>query len=84
MSFGPACERCGACSYEGSMEPPTVICPWCKKPKRRGRREELVNLLNHAKHAMYAAVGYIEGTSVRSKESVVKWLVDTIKAVEDA
>ena len=84
MSFGPACERCGACSYEPSMEPHPIICPWCKKPKRRGSREELVKLLNDARHAMYAAVGYIEGASIRSKESMVKWLVDTIKAVEDA
>lgn len=84
MSFGPACERCGACSYEGSMEQRPVICPWCKKPKRRGSREELVELLNKSRHAMYAAVGFLQGASVSSKEAIMKWLVDTIKAVEDA
>ena len=84
MSFGPACERCGACSYEGSMDTQPVLCPWCRKPKRRGSREELVKLLNDSRHAMYAAVGFIAGQSVASKESILKWLTDTIKAVEDA
>lgn len=84
MSFGPPCERCGACSYEGSMDRVPAICPWCKKPKRRGSREELVTLLNDARHAMYAAVGFIQGMSVASNESIVNWLVKTIKAVEDA
>ena len=86
MSFGPACERCGACSYEGSMDRQPAVCPWCKKPKRRGSREELVKLLNDSRHAMYAAVGFLggNGVSVATKESITKWLVDTIKAVEDA
>lgn len=84
MSFGPACERCQGNSYEPSSEREPIICPWCKKPKRRGSREELVKLLNDSKHAMYAAVGFIQGQSVATKESITKWLVDTIKAVEDA
>jgi hypothetical protein len=84
MSFGPACERCGGCSYEGPMDRVPVVCPWCKKPKRRGSREELVSLLNDARHALYAAVGFVNGMSVSSKESVTKWMVDTIKAIEDA
>ena len=83
MNFGPACERCGDCSYEGAMDSKPVECPWCKKPKRRGSREELVKVLYDAKHAMYAAVGFIQGGSVATKEGITKWLVDTIKAVED-
>lgn len=84
MSFGPACDRCGGCSYEGSMDTQPAICPWCKKPKRRGSRKELLDLLSQAKHAMYAAVGFIAGQSAATKEGVTKWLVDAIKAVEDA
>ena len=83
MTLRPACERCGGCSYDGSAEPP-VRCPYCKKYKRRGSREELVQVLNDARHAMYAAVGFIAGQSVTTKASMTKWLVDTIKAIEDA
>lgn len=66
------------------MDSQPAICPWCKKPKRRGSRKELLDLLNQSKHAMCAAVGFIAGQSVATKEGVMKWLTDAIKAVEDA
>jgi len=84
MSFGPACERCGGNSYEPSMAERPIICPWCKKPKKRGSREELVSLLSEARHAMYAAVGFIQGQSIATKESICKRLAETVKAIEDA
>lgn len=83
MSFGPACERCGGNSYEPSMIEGPPICPWCHKPKKRGSREEMVSVLNDAKHALYAAVGFIQGQSVSSKEAICKWLAKTVKAIED-
>jgi hypothetical protein len=83
MSFGTACERCGGRSYEGSMDSVPAMCPWCNKPKRRGSREELVKVLGDAKHAMDAAVGFIKGQSVASEETITKWLVQSIKAIED-
>lgn len=83
MSFGPACERCDANSYEGSMDSPNPKCPWCNKPKRRGSREELVSTLNTARDAMYSAVGFLKGGSILTSEQLVKRLVEVIKSIED-
>lgn len=83
MTFLTACERCGTCSYNDEMMCPPAICPWCHKPKRRGSKEELVELLNRSKHAILAAIGFVHGKSVATKESLTKWLVDTVKEIED-
>lgn len=82
MSFGPACERCGCCSYEGSTDGP-VKCPFCKKFKRRGSREEIVAVLKEAEHALYAATGFIIGQSIASKESILKWIRETVERIND-
>lgn len=82
MSFGPACERCGANSYEGSQDEP-VVCPFCRKPKRRGSRKELVDVLNRAKLALAMCAGFLAGGSVASKESVQKTIREAFKEIED-
>ncbi|MDE2102917.1 MAG: hypothetical protein KGL39_37075 [Patescibacteria group bacterium] len=88
MSFGPVCERCGGnyCGgpFQGSMDTVSPICPWCHKPKKRGSREELVKLLHDSKHAMIAAVGFLSGASVSSKEAITAWLVGVVKEIEEA
>lgn len=71
-----ATPRCEICGNYGCVFP-------CQR-KRPRTHDELLALLNDARHAMYAAVGFIHGGSVASKESITKWLVDTIKKVEDA
>lgn len=58
MSFGPACERCGCCSYEGSMDDQPVRCPFCSKPKRRGSREELVEHFNRMVRGLDQLLGH--------------------------
>lgn len=82
MTFGPACERCGCNSYEGSQDEP-VICPFCRKPKRRGSRKELVAVLNDAKLAMVGAVGFLVGASISSAEAVKTRLIECVKAIDD-
>ena len=39
----PACQRCGISSWDGSD--PNPICPWCRKRKYRGSKEELARIL---------------------------------------
>lgn len=84
MSFGPACERCGANSreYEPDGGPPR--CPFCRKYKQRGSREELVEALQAAEHAMLNAVGFLAGQSIMTKDALRRTLVETIKKVQDA
>ena len=84
MSFGPACERCGANSYEGSMDERPIICPWCKKPKRRGSRQECVDLLQKADHVILNALGYIRGASIMNEEQITRTLVDLHKEIADS
>lgn len=83
MSFGPACERCGGNSreYEPDGRPPR--CPYCLKYKRRGTREELVEALRAAEHALLATVGHMAGQSILSAERVKELLIETIKKVQD-
>ena len=82
MTFGPACERCGANSYEGS-EPEPVVCPFCRKPKRRGSRQELVKVLRRAQTTLAMCAGYLAGGSVASKESVQAEIRKSFKEIED-
>ena len=69
----PRCETCG-----------NYGCAFPCQRRRPRTHDELLAILDDARHAMYAAVGFIQGVSCRSKESMVQWLVDTIKKVEDA
>ncbi len=83
MAFGPACERCRACSYEGSTDKHPIRCPFCGKPKRRGSREELVSVLNEALHTLYAAAGYIGGVSICSEEQIKARIRETVEKIND-
>lgn len=81
----PPCERCGANSYEGSMDERPIKCPFCKKPKRRGSREEIVAALDKSKHALVMSAGFIMGASAphMTKELAVKWIKETIELIND-
>lgn len=41
-------------------------------------------LLHGARHAMYAAVGFLKGASIAPQDVIVKRLVEQIKAIEEA
>lgn len=76
----PECERCGANSYDGSDDNP--ICPWCKKRKYRGSKEELAEHIRKLREVCFAAVGFLAGQSIRTPESMRQWLVDVLKETE--
>ena len=76
----PACERCGACSYDSSDDNPR--CPWCKRYKYLGSKEDMAEQIRKLREVCYAAVGHLAGTSVRTPESLKQWLVDVLKETE--
>ncbi len=82
MAAGPACERCGACSYEGSHDGPAK-CPFCRKFKKRGTREEIVATLRECEYVLYAAMGYIMGDSVATEDSIKAWIKETIERINE-
>jgi len=83
MNFGPACERCGANSreYEPDGDPPR--CPFCRKHKRRGTREELLQALRECERVMLNAVGFLAGQSIMPPDMLKQRLVDAIERVQD-
>lgn len=87
MTFGPACERCGGCSYEGSMDPRPIRCPYCRKFKRRGSREELLEALAKAQHAITYAVWFVNNRRAPSGDDLQELSAicsDAIRAIEEA
>ena len=66
MSFGPACERCGCNSYDGAMDHLPRVCPFCRRRKYRGWRDELCEALRRAQLAIAMATGFIVGGGVRT------------------
>lgn len=90
MTFGPACEHCGANSYEGSDTNPR--CPWCKKFKRRGTREGLVEALQYASVGLGALRTWIDeqlevcdSSGTRQTLEIYRRVADdALKAIESA
>lgn len=73
----------GANSYEPSSERPP-ICPWCRKPKRRGSREDLVALIRKADSVILNALGFITGGSIMNQDQIKATLVEMHKEIQDA
>lgn len=76
----PACDRCGAGSYDGNSENPR--CPWCHRSKYLGSTAEMAEQIRKLREVAIAAVGFIAGASVRTPDSMKQWLVDVIKETE--
>lgn len=81
MSAGPPCERCGTNSYEPSSF--DGKCPFCRKHKRRGSREELIEVLADAKHCILAQAGFIGGVSLLNEEQMRNLVRETVKQIDD-
>lgn len=83
MSFGPACERCGANSYEGSMDRQPVVCPFCKKPKRRGSREEIISVLCQTFTVLAAVRRELRGEGVVEKAILLTSVEQVLRDIGD-
>lgn len=76
------CERCGASSFEGGSDR-DEFCPWCKRRKAAGSREEMAENIRRLREAVLMAIGFHAGVSIiKSKEQLQEHLVKAIKETE--
>jgi hypothetical protein len=76
VTFGPACDWCGARSYDGAAENPR--CPWCHKVKNRGSRAALVEELRHVEAENKRLREQLEGADedIKNEQEAARLLDD--------